>query len=134
LLFLGIVYLVRPTPPRRVITHICKVPPKPRDIIIERWLPYKIVPPKKFFVKRALPPPEPELHNINIIYEPQVNIKHQINKHGPIPTDPVTYVQQFGDQLLSEGDLKAQLSAELEEQRADDNTVSHSFRYMYKVK
>ncbi len=136
MLFLGIVDLVLPTPPRTVVTHICKIPPKPRDIIIERWLPYKLVPPRSpnVILKRAIPPREPELHNINIIYESQVNIKHQIHEHGPIRTDPETYIQQFGDQLLSEKDLYDQLFAELEKQRADDNTVSHSFRYMYKVK
>jgi hypothetical protein len=117
-----IVYLVPPTPPRTVVTHICKIPPKPRDIIIERWLPYKFERSKKVYVKRAIPPREPELHNINIIYESQVNIKHQIHEHGPIPTDPETYTQQFGDQLLSVKDLYDQLFAELEKQRADDNT------------
>jgi hypothetical protein len=133
LLFLGVVYLdPPPPPPRQVIKHICQRPPKPRDIIIERWLPYKFLPPRRFFVERATPPVTPSLHNVNIIHEPQaVNIEHQIEVLPSIQTDPEAYRQQHGNTLLREQELNNRLFATLRAQRADEDIVSHSVRYMY---
>lgn len=118
-----------PAPPRQVIKHICEYPRKPRDIIIEKWLPYKRSHPRKII--RVPPPPfEPTPRkNLTIIYEavPSRNIYEVICQHHIIKVDNVEdYRQKHGDTLLSRKNLEETVAEELEKEHASQENVSHS--------
>jgi hypothetical protein len=103
-----------PVPPRSVIIErIPPDPPKPRDIVIERWIPYGEMAKRKTIVQRAEAfKPYPKPQNIIIQYEPvQVRIVRQFQRLGITPEDPQAYVQRYGASLFDAQTLVQQARA-----------------------
>lgn len=93
---------VIPPPARKVITeYLPPCPPKPQQVIIERWLPYE-APQQKVVYQPAKPPcliPDPK--NVNIIWsEPDVNVCQVFVNLGVHNTDPNEYVCKYGSSLI----------------------------------
>jgi hypothetical protein len=87
------------------------MPPRPRDIIVERWVPYSKEPQRRQVIThRAAPPPSyPPPRNTIIVYEPiQANIVRSVQKVGIQPRNPEEYTHQYGDTLLDSATLVAQ--------------------------
>lgn len=80
-------------PPRQVIVERIPAPEKPRDVIYEKWLPYKPPGERPVLVERGRtyerqPPPK----NVIIEYEhPTVNLERQIFDEGVLRADPANY-------------------------------------------
>ena len=118
-----------PTPPAQRIIHTWKpLPSKPRDIIVERWLPYKFSKPSHFVVEPAPPYKPHPVRNVIITHSPQAAcITHLIDKDPrPIPNIPETYTRQHGPTLLCEQELMARLFGELSATCANEDIVSHA--------
>ena len=95
-----------PVPPRRVIFDIdADAPSKPRDILMERWLPYGPSPRPQVMIKRATNIPQyPTLRNLIIQREPPpVRVIRQFQRLGITQTDPDDYRQRYGGSLLDTG-------------------------------
>ncbi|CAF1407614.1 unnamed protein product [Adineta ricciae] len=84
-------------PPQQVIIHRHPdMPPKPRPIIVEQWLPYKPAP--KRIIKHSIPrealqtPPPP--HNIIVAYsKPRAIIEVELVRLPVVKIDPQQYQQ-----------------------------------------
>ncbi|CAF1120991.1 unnamed protein product [Adineta steineri] len=84
-------------PPQQIIIHRhADLPPKPRPIVVEQWLPYKPAP--KRIIKHSLPrellqtPPPP--HNIIVAYsKPRALIEVELVRLPVVRIDPQTYQQ-----------------------------------------
>jgi hypothetical protein len=101
-------------PPRSVIIErIPADPPKPRDIVIERWIPYGAMAKRKTIVQRAEAfKAYPKPQNIIIQYEtPQVRVIRQFQRLGVTPEDPQAYVQRYGASLFDAQTLVQQARA-----------------------
>ncbi|CAF4843385.1 unnamed protein product [Rotaria sp. Silwood1] len=93
-----------PRPPRRMIVErFQECPPKPADVIIERWLPYKRTDRRQIFYQRA-PQTNTQARepNILILHEkPQARIKKEFINEGVVKVDPQSYIQRYGAELDS---------------------------------
>ena len=90
-------------PPRSVIIErIPAAPPRPRDVIIERWVPYGAAAKRRTVVQRAGAAQQyARPRNVIIQYEaPQVRIVRQFQRLGVQSENPQSYVQRYGAQLL----------------------------------
>ncbi|CAF1289970.1 unnamed protein product [Rotaria sordida] len=94
-------------PPQIIIHRYPDMPPKPRPIIVEQWLPYKPAP--KRIIKHSLPrealqtPPSP--HNLIISYsKPRALIEVELVRLPVVKIDPQVYEQMSagGQQQLRE--------------------------------
>ncbi|CAF1296138.1 unnamed protein product [Rotaria sordida] len=115
-----------PPPPRQRINHIYgPCPPKPPNIIVERWLPYKRSPPRDYVVIRAPPYNPIPVQNLIIKHTyPAARIEHEIRKYPqPIRTNPEYYIQQHGHTLLGEQALQETLFSVLSQQRAGQHIL-----------
>jgi len=103
-----------PVPPRStIIERIPAAPPRPRDIIIERWVPYGAAAKRRTVVQRAAAAQQYQApRNVIIQYEaPQVRIARQFQKLGVQPENPQVYVQRYGAQLIDSVTLVQQARA-----------------------
>ncbi len=113
-------------PQQRTIHRWEPLPPKPRDIIIERWLPYKFLSKPEVKVIPAAPYNPQPVEDLIITHIPQPpHIIHQIDKKSR-PEDPIAYRQRHGRTLLQQKEIEARLFEELRAQRASEYIVSHS--------
>lgn len=79
-----------------------KLPPKPRPVIIERWLPYHQT--KRKIIHEKAKPLDPPARVRNKIIEwrsPEVELVKQVRKLGVQKFDPQHYYTQHGDQLYT---------------------------------
>jgi hypothetical protein len=79
-----------------------KLPPKPRPVIIERWLPYNKQ--KRQVIHEKAKPLEPSPRVKNTIIEwrpPEVEIVQHVKKLGVQQTDPQRYHTEHGDKLYA---------------------------------
>ena len=77
-------------------------PPKPRPVIIERWLPYHRQ--KRQVVHEKAKPLEPRSRIKNTIIEwrpPEVEVVKHVKKLGIQQADPQRYYTQYGDKLYA---------------------------------
>jgi len=91
-----------PVPPRSVITEkLPALPAKPRDIIIERWVPYGAMQKRRTIVQRAAAAVQYAApRNVIIQYEaPQVRIVRQFQRLGVTAENPQAYIARYGAQL-----------------------------------
>ncbi|CAF2657893.1 unnamed protein product [Rotaria sp. Silwood2] len=97
-----------PLPPRSVqIERFSDCPEKPRDIIIERWLPYAAGTERREIVEHAPPPlkyPAPT-HTVIIYDSVQPVINQKIERLGITQEDPEAYVARYGAALLDRDTL-----------------------------
>jgi len=95
-----------PAPPRSlIIEKFPNQPDRPRDIILERWLPYEHRYPSRTVRVAAETSvlPEPP-HNRIIQYQTLApSIVRQFERLGVVRADPHTYIQQYGSTLLDSG-------------------------------
>lgn len=101
-------------PPRTtIIERIPAAPARPRDIIIERWVPYGAAAKRRTVVQRAAAAQQYQApFNTIIQYEaPQVRISRQFQRLGVTPSNPQAYVQQYGASLLDSVTLVQQARA-----------------------
>jgi hypothetical protein len=81
-------------PPRSIVIDRFQAPARPRDIMIERWLPYGLPPPREIICKPpvvpAKPHPRPTI-TLNIHPIPPVNIVQKVKYLGVTPTNPDEY-------------------------------------------
>lgn len=100
-----------PVPPRSIVVErFPAAPPRPRDVIIERWLPYSKEPQKRKVITYRAPPPRPypPPRNTVIVYEPiQANVVRSIQKLGVQPQNPQEYALRYGGTLLDSATLLA---------------------------
>jgi len=92
-----------PVPPRSVIIErLPAAPAKPRDIIIERWIPYGAAAKRQTKVIRAeVAKGYAKPRNVIIQYEPiQVRVVRQFQRLGVTQENPQAYLQRYGAQLL----------------------------------
>lgn len=78
------------------------LPPKPRPVIIERWLPYHKQ--KRQIVHEKAKPLEPMTRIKNTIIEwrpPEVEVVKHVKKLGVQEADPQRYYTQYGDKLYA---------------------------------
>ncbi|CAF1414673.1 unnamed protein product [Adineta steineri] len=95
-------------PPQQIIIHRHPdLPPKPRPIVVEQWLPYKPAP--KRIIKHSLPPEAlqtpPPPHNIIVSYaKPRALIEVELVRLPIVKIDPYTYQQMSagGHQQLAQ--------------------------------
>jgi hypothetical protein len=83
-----------PEPPaRQVIIERIPAPERPRDVVYEKWLPYKPLPDRQVILERGrMYERQPDPKNIIIDYEqPRVNIDRRVYDEGVIRADPRTY-------------------------------------------
>ncbi len=117
-----------PAPPAQRIRHIHNPPPaKPRDIIIERWLPYKRQPLDPHAKKIIHPPPyNPQpLRNVIIQHiHPRPLINRQIQKDNPRREDPEIYKRQYGSTLIHRENLLPTVLNVLFQQHVSEDIVS----------
>lgn len=92
-----------PTPKRSVTIHRYEaVPQRPRDVIIERWLPYGPRPERRVIIvpaPDAVTYPEPKF----VIYKhgPKVaDVRRKFQNLGVCPEDPCCYSNRYCGQLL----------------------------------
>jgi hypothetical protein len=90
-----------------VITeHLPPCPPKPQQVIIDRWLPYD-APQQRVVYKPAKPPcliPNPR--NVTIVWcEPEVDVTQCFVNLGVHCMDPREYCSRYGSSLLSADQL-----------------------------
>ncbi|CAF1136708.1 unnamed protein product [Rotaria sp. Silwood1] len=92
-----------PIPPRSVrIEVLPRLPEKPRDIRIERWLPYGPQPEREVFVKRAPPAieyPKPT-HTIVNHKDVDTRINRKFENRDVIRENPYDYKARYGTSLL----------------------------------
>jgi len=103
-----------PVPPRSVIIErLPDAPPRPRDIIIERWIPYGAAAKRKTVVQRAAAAQAYAApRNVIIQYEAvQVKIVRQFERLGVTQENPQAYVQRYGVALLDAQTLLQQARA-----------------------
>ncbi|CAF5151439.1 unnamed protein product, partial [Rotaria sp. Silwood1] len=88
-------------------------PPRPRDIIIERWIPYGPAPKRQTVVQRAASARGyPAPRNVIIQYEQApVRVVRQFVRLGVTQESPALYVQRYGAALLDAQSLLAQARA-----------------------
>ncbi len=97
-----------PPPPRKVvIERLAQIPPRPQNLIIERWLPYAEQSKRRVIFNKAAKSPEVVNPRNMIIQweEPKVNVKQEVKYLGVIRANPVDYVQKFGSFLKVHTDL-----------------------------
>jgi hypothetical protein len=89
-----------PPPARKIVLEkMPDQPPKPQNILIEKWLPYKPRA-RRVVYERSEAPPPPNPHNLVIEWDaPNVEIEQQCINLGVVDTDPCDYVRQFGPEL-----------------------------------
>jgi len=78
------------------------LPPKPRPVIIEKWLPYKTPPERPILYERAeqFESNRSTQRNVILQYEPaNVRVEQEIQNVGCYRVDPELYRAQFGSQL-----------------------------------
>jgi hypothetical protein len=78
------------------------LPPKPRPVIIEKWLPYKTQPERPILYERAeqFESNRSTQRNVILQYEPaNVRVEQEIQNVGCYRVDPELYRAQFGSQL-----------------------------------
>jgi hypothetical protein len=74
-------------------------PPKPPNILIEKWLPYKPRSRRVIYERSCVPPP-PNPRNLVIEWEqPDVEVEQQCVNLGVVNADPDEYIRQFGCEL-----------------------------------
>ena len=94
------------SPRRVIIERMGNLPPRPRDIIVEKWLPYRqqkrrVVHQRGGENHRALVP-----HNLIIEWSaPDVEVSQQCRDLGVHPADPQDYIRRHGDTLKQSHDL-----------------------------
>lgn len=112
---------VLPPPPRKVIVEkLPEMPPKPQDIVIERWLGYKRRTRNVIFHPAQPIEPLPAPKNVLIEWEsPDVQIKKEFKFLGIEHTDPVAYVAKFGLNLAE----PEQLPEEVNEFKTPDGEI-----------
>ncbi len=117
-----------PRPPAQRISHIYNPPPaKPRDIIIERWLPYKRQLPDPHAKKIIHPPPyNPQpLRDVIIQHiHPKPLIDHHIQKGKPQREDPEIYQRKYGSSLIHKENLLRTVSDVLSQHHVSEDIVS----------
>ena len=90
---------VAPPARRVVVEKLSNLPPKPQNILIEKWLPYK--PQKRRVVYErscAAPPANPR--NLLIEWEaPEVEVEQVCRDLGVVDADPEEYRRQYGSEL-----------------------------------
>ncbi|KAL7676837.1 hypothetical protein ACOME3_003085 [Neoechinorhynchus agilis] len=85
------------------------MPPKPRDIIIERWLPYQAAQRRKVIYQRA--------HDSGVMYTPKKNmiiqyqypkthVERVFQREEAVEADPRLYVSKFGYSLMDSVSLE----------------------------
>ncbi|CAF4401775.1 unnamed protein product, partial [Rotaria sordida] len=96
-----------------IIERLPPPPPRPRDIIIERWIQYGPQAQRRTILQRApLPAPYPAPRNVIIQYEQaQARIVRQFHRLGVAQANPAAYVQTYGAHLLDAASLVAQARA-----------------------
>lgn len=85
-----------------IIERLPNLPPKPRPVIIERWLPYNRQ--KRQVIHEKAKPLEPMSRVKNTIIEwrpPEVEVVKQVKQLGVSQADPQRYYTQHGDQLYT---------------------------------
>jgi hypothetical protein len=85
-----------------IIERLPNLPPKPRPVIIERWLPYHKQ--KRQVIHEKAKPLEPPSRVKNTIIEwrpPEVEVVKQVKKFGVTQADPQRYYTQYGDKLYT---------------------------------
>jgi hypothetical protein len=89
-----------PPPARKVILEkLPDQPPKPQNILIEKWLPYKQRSRRVVYERSCVPPP-PNPRNLVIEWEqPEVQIEQQCINLGVCNANPEEYIRQFGCEL-----------------------------------
>ena len=93
-------------PPRRVIVErMTNLPPRPQDIIVEKWLPYR--PQKRRVVfQRAASMQQLVPRNLIIEWEaPDVEVVKQCRDLGVVDADPEEYCRRFGKELKKTHEL-----------------------------
>jgi hypothetical protein len=95
-----------PPPARRVVIEkLSNLPPKPQNILIEKWLPYK--PQRRRVVFQGScnqAPPNPR--NLIIEWEaPGVEVEQQCVNLGVVDADPCEYVRQYGPELKQASEI-----------------------------
>jgi hypothetical protein len=94
------------TTPRRVIVErLSNLPPRPSNVIIEKWLPYR--PQKRRVVyQRANAAQQHAQRNTIIEWEaPEVEIVQQCKDLGVVDMDPEEYCRRHGNTLLQSHEL-----------------------------
>jgi hypothetical protein len=88
------------TSPRRlVVERLSNLPQRPRDVIIERWLPYS-QPKRRVIHQRSQSVAALVPRNLIIEWEaPEVQITHKCKDLGTVDANPEDYVRQFGHEL-----------------------------------
>lgn len=94
-------------PPRKLIVEkMAPLPPKPENVIIEKWLPYNEAPRRVVYEAAPSVTPEP-VKNLIVEWQPtEANIKKRIN-HVFENADPKEYVTKYGASLLRPSDIPA---------------------------
>jgi hypothetical protein len=89
-----------PPPARKVVFEkLPDQPPKPPNILIEKWLPYKPRTRRVVFQRSCVPPP-PNPRNLVIEWEqPCVQVDQVCVDLGVCDADPDEYIRQFGCEL-----------------------------------
>jgi hypothetical protein len=85
-----------------IIERLPNLPPKPRPVIIERWLPYHKQ--KRQVVHEKAKPLEPTSRIRNTIIEwrpPEVEVVKHVKQLGVQQADPQRYYTQHGDKLYA---------------------------------
>jgi len=103
-----------PVPPRSVIIErLPAAPPRPRDIHIERWVPYGPQQRRRTVVQRAAAAQAYAApRNVVIQYEQApARIVRQFHRLGVVATNPAVYVQTYGAHLLDGATLVSQARA-----------------------
>lgn len=96
-----------------IIERLPAGPPRPRDIIIERWVPYGAAQKRRTIVQRAAAAQQYQApRNVIVQYEAaQVRIVRQFQKLGVQSENPQAYVQRYGAQLIDSVTLVQQARA-----------------------
>lgn len=96
-----------------IIERLPAGPPRPRDIIIERWVPYGAAQKRRTIVQRAAAAQQYQApRNVIVQYETaQVRIVRQFQKLGVQSENPQAYVQRYGAQLIDSVTLVQQARA-----------------------
>jgi hypothetical protein len=82
-----------------VVERLPDQPPKPQNVLIEKWLPYKARTRRVVFERSCAPPP-PNPRNLVIEWEqPCVEVEQQCIDLGVCDADPEEYIRQFGPEL-----------------------------------
>jgi hypothetical protein len=94
-----------PVPRRVIVERMSNLPPRPQDIIVEKWLPYR--PQKRRVVyQRAGSLQQLVPRNLIIEWEaPDVEIVKQCKDLGVMDADPEDYIRRFGGELKQANEL-----------------------------